>query len=159
MGTEAFTEVQRRLRQRLVNAAEELARAWFQDPEAQKRENKKENFSSQLSQLQYACASAACAEEIECFVRYQIGRQVWPVQLGDRVLARVKQVLDDTEISAPAEQVEAWRLLATYLKRAYIYQRERRKDEKPTDAPAERERREEAPRLQRQDGPSQRRRP
>jgi hypothetical protein len=154
MGTEAFTEVQRRLRQRLVNAAEEMAREWFLDPDAQR----KGDFSSQFSQLQYACASAACAEEIGCYVRYQIGRQVWPVKLGDRVLDRMKRVLEDTGVAEPAEQVDAWRLLATYLKRAYIYQRESRKADRAAaperDRPEERAQRPEGPRPQQKDGPT-----
>jgi len=85
---------------------------------------------TQFSRLVNICGEASCAEEIANYLRYQAGRdaKVWPIGFVKAVIQGIEGPLTAIEAEgAPAEEldatrVEAWRLYATYLTRAFTYQ-------------------------------------
>jgi hypothetical protein len=120
-------EVLRDARKSLVNAAEEVMK------EAAKRDIKRPE-KSQLSHLVALCSEAACAEEIVNFIHYQTGRKggdrsPWPREFAELVINGINTALGEiTERLAPGEErtidsasVQAWRLYAVYLIRAFTY--------------------------------------
>lgn len=109
---------------------------------------------TQFSRLVNLCGEATCAEELENYLRYQAGRasrgsgsekDAWTLGFVDLVLAGIQEVFDDPTFPSGGgddEQrdlcrVEAWRLYATYLARAFTYQEAKRGHER-TDRPQRR---------------------
>lgn len=98
---------------------------------------------AQLSHLISVCNEAACAEEIELYIRYQASRDkgdsqathergdgegirrgktaVWDRSLAKSVIERVKAVMSALE--SDDLKVDAWRLYAVFLTREFTYQR------------------------------------
>lgn len=99
---------------RLVTAAEEVIRS---TDGAQLKDMK-----TQLSQLIAVCQDAVCIEEIENYVRYQIGRAAWPTALGEAVLSSISRTFAAATLTDPKQKLQAWQRYATYLKRALVYQ-------------------------------------
>lgn len=131
------TEVSQRLRplrRDLVTAAERVIEDAFAGGD-----DKQPPAKTQFSRLVNVCGEASCAEEIVNYLRYQAGREVkaggggprgevWRVDFVDAVVAGINRVLATLESPAMSEadqdhsRVEAWRLYATYLTRAFTYQ-------------------------------------
>lgn len=103
-------------RKALVTAAEKVAGDMFA---GDRRPSLKK---TQLNHLIGVCGEASCAEEIENYIRYQAGRTNtgWRPALATDVIAGVKATLDKVEGGDPA-RVEAWRLYAIFLTRAFTY--------------------------------------
>jgi hypothetical protein len=76
---------------------------------------------TQFSNLVGLCNEASCAEEIANYLRYQAGRNEWERDFAHSVIDGIKQVLTDLG-DEPTLHVGAWKLYATYLTRAYVYQ-------------------------------------
>lgn len=121
------TDLTQRLRphrRKLVLAAEGIIERAFSD------EYGKRPAKTQFSRLVNICGEASCGEEIANYLRYQAGRdaKVWPVEFVKAVVQGIEApleaiVVDDlTEEERDAVRVEAWRLYATYLTRAFTYQ-------------------------------------
>lgn len=110
-------------RQRLVRKAEDVVQAGFQNA---KQADKLKEFGSQLSLLVAVCQSATCAEEIENYLRYQIGRGVWPDAFGDAVLAGAKDCFKALEVDTANQGRTAWSYYATYIKRSLVYHARRK---------------------------------
>lgn len=131
------TEVSQRLRplrRDLVNAAERVIEDAFSGGD-----DKQPPAKTQFSRLVNVCGEASCAEEIVNYLRYQAGREVkagggsprgevWRVGFVDAVVAGIDGVLAKLKDPKMSEQdmdysrVEAWRLYATYLTRAFTYE-------------------------------------
>ncbi len=95
---------------------------------------------TQFSRLVNICGEATCAEEIENYLRYQAGREVkrgggsssddaWRVPFVDAVIKGLAEVLKRNPAALTtggdgddSYRVEAWRLYATYMTRAYTYE-------------------------------------
>lgn len=109
-------EVLRKERRALVLAAEDVIDQRFQ----RGRLNKPNK--TQFSNLVSLCNEASCAEEITNYLRYQAGREAWDREFALSVIDAIKPVMarlpDD-----PGLHVGAWKLYATYLTRAYVYQK------------------------------------
>ncbi|NUQ74501.1 MAG: hypothetical protein HUU21_13175 [Polyangiaceae bacterium] len=74
---------------------------------------------TQFSNLVGLCNEAQCAEEIANYLRYQAGRGEWEREFTVEVIDGIKPMLE----TLPQDtHVAAWRLYATYLTRAYVYQ-------------------------------------
>lgn len=102
----------REQRRELVNAAEKNF-----GPPSLKWPDK-----TQFSRLVSVCAEASCAEEIENYLRYQATRQNAPwksTEVVKRVIDNANSVVG--KLTDDASKVEAWRLYATYLSRAFTY--------------------------------------
>lgn len=129
--TRAFAPDERISRQRLVNGAETAIKEGgiSGDP-----------ITTQLSQLISVCQNAACAEEVENYIRYQIGRKKLERAFGDKVMEQAKKAIHAGGPLNPAAQVEAWARFATYLKREYVYRKAIEKDGAAPDREAERPR-------------------
>jgi hypothetical protein len=106
------------LRGELVRAAEMLL-----DKQANLPRNPE---NSQLSRLVQVASEAACADEIANYLRYQGARGRWKRSLAEDVIASIAPLLGT--LGSEAERVAAWRLYATYLRRAYYYRREVNRD-------------------------------
>ena len=108
-------EVLRNERRALVLAAEDVIDKRFQHGRLDKP-NK-----TQFSNLVGLCNEASCAEEIANYLRYQAGRKEWDREFALSVIDAIKPIMarlpDD-----PGLHVSAWKLYATYLTRAYVYQ-------------------------------------
>lgn len=78
---------------------------------------------TQLNHLIAVCGEATCAEEIRNYVRYQAGRKVWPKDAADRVVLSMDGVLKNVASDNDALRVQAWRLYAVFLTRAFTYHR------------------------------------
>ncbi|MFT3765468.1 MAG: hypothetical protein QM820_08140 [Minicystis sp.] len=76
---------------------------------------------TQFSTLIGLCNEAACAEEIVNYLRYQAGRNEWEREFALAVIDGIKPSLSRLP-DEPAVQRDAWKLYATYLTRAYVYQ-------------------------------------
>jgi hypothetical protein len=74
---------------------------------------------TQLSNLIGLCNEAQCVEEIANYLRYQAGRGEWDRPFADAVIAGIEKILKDV---VESERIAAWKLYATYLTRAYVYQ-------------------------------------
>ncbi|MCX4242504.1 hypothetical protein [Paraliomyxa miuraensis] len=98
---------------------------------------------TQFSRLVNLCGEATCAEELENYLRYQAGRKgsdkgAWTVGFVDLVVSGIRGVLDapafpsggGNEEQRDLYRVEAWRLFATYLARAFTYQDAKRRLER-----------------------------
>jgi hypothetical protein len=120
-------EVLRDARKSLVVAAEGVM-----ETAAKQRLDKPQK--SQLSHLVALCSEAACAEEIVNFIHYQTGRRggdrsPWSRDFAEVVIKGIKDPLDGISARlAPREEriidlakVQAWRLYAVYLTRAFTY--------------------------------------
>lgn len=129
--TRAFPHDERISRQRLVNGAETAIKDGGISGES---------ITTQLSQLISVCQNAACAEEIENYIRYQIGRKKLERAFGEKVMEQAKKAIPAGGSPNPAAQVEAWARFATYLKREYVYRKAIEKDGAATDREAERPR-------------------
>lgn len=108
-------EVLRKERRALVLAAEDVIGQRFQHGRFDKP-NK-----TQFSNLVGLCNEASCAEEIANYLRYQAGRREWDREFALSVIDAIQPIVarlpDD-----PGLHVGAWKLYATYLTRAYVYQ-------------------------------------
>jgi hypothetical protein len=111
-------------RKELVLAAERVVEEGF----ARGRMTKPKK--TQLSNLIGLCNEAQCAEEIANYLRYQAGRGEWDRVFADAVIAGIEPILEKEKL-ADAQRVAAWKLYATYLTRAYVYQDMRRGREVP----------------------------
>lgn len=104
-------------RKDLVLAAEKVIKTAFHS--GRKLELKK----TQLNHLVGICGEASCAEEIENYIRYQAGRRSdktgWDLELAKSVIAAVAPILDGAQ---DAVKLDAWRLYAVYLTRAFTYE-------------------------------------
>jgi CRISPR-associated Csx10 family RAMP protein len=124
----------RPLRRALVLAAERVITAAFAGGERTQPPAK-----SQFSRLVNICGEASCAEEIVNYLRYQAGREIkagggeprgesWRVEFVNAVVSGIEGILDGvvdpnmSDAEKDASRVEAWRLYATYLTRAFTYQ-------------------------------------
>ena len=139
------TEISRRLRpyrRALVLAAEQV----LADADRQGRDARAPS-KTQFSRLINLCGEATCSEELENYLRYQAGRagrdskDAWRMKFVDLVLQGIRRVLDESLglDGVDAEQrdlcrVEAWRLYATYLARAFTYQEAVRRPPRPRGA-------------------------
>jgi hypothetical protein len=116
-------EMQKALRPRrraLVEAAESAMKSEFERRKLAEYKRPKLT-KSQLNHLASVCLEAACAEEIENYLRYQASRKQasWPREAVD-------EVIDATKKGMPGEsgdelRVATWRLFATYLTRSFTY--------------------------------------
>ena len=125
----------RPLRRALVVKAEAVIERAFAGGTAARPPTK-----TQFSRLVNVCGEASCAEEIENYLRYQAGRNKkkdggakdeagWRVEFVDAVVEGLHKALGDggkgsgelTEKDRDLGRVEAWRLYATYLTRAFTY--------------------------------------
>lgn len=80
---------------------------------------------SQLSQLVNVAADAGCALEIANYLRYQASRgsgkkKLWEPESAKDVIESIDKILGDLS-DDDALEVAAWRLYATYLRRAHAY--------------------------------------
>lgn len=113
----------RALRKALVTTAEAVMKDTFKNVNRGRLDDRWKVEKAQLSQLIGVCGEAACAEEIENYLRYQASRErpSWGIELVDRVIGEVNKVagtnLDDVA------RVGAWRLYAVYLARSFTYHR------------------------------------
>lgn len=100
-------------RKELVIAAEQTVERMFESgrPEIKK---------TQLNHLIAVCGEAACAEEIMNYIRYQAGRKGtgWGA-VADGVIQGIDQIL--STIEEDRLRVEAFRLYAIFLTRAFTY--------------------------------------
>lgn len=78
---------------------------------------------TQLNHLIGICGDATCAEEIRNYVRYQAGRKVWPKEVADDVVDSIEKILNKISPDNDEIRVQAWRLYAVFLTRAYTYHR------------------------------------
>jgi hypothetical protein len=114
------------------------AKAVLED--AFKRESKPLLNKAQLSHLIGVCNEAACAEEIELYIRYQASREksegegrkkgkggVWDGWLAQNVINEANKVI--TTLTSDELKVAAWRLYAVYLTREFTYQKAAHGDE------------------------------
>ncbi|MDI3290988.1 hypothetical protein [Polyangium sp. 15x6] len=112
--------------------------------DAFKRESKPLLNKAQLSHLIGVCNEAACAEEIELYIRYQASREksegegrkkskggVWDGWLAQNVIDAANKVL--STLSSDELKVAAWRLYAVYLTREFTYQKATHPDEQRKD--------------------------
>ncbi len=81
---------------------------------------------TQFSHLVALCGEASCAEEIENFLRYQAGRRAegrekWTPPFVTKVIDGLHGATADLR-GDDAAKVEAWRLYAVYLMRAFTYE-------------------------------------
>lgn len=97
---------------------------------------------TQFSRLVSLCNEASCAEELENYLCYQAGRkksgperEAWRMPFVEILLAEIRAVLDHLPVvdgmdvaQRDLQRVEAWRLYAVYLARAFTYQDARRRD-------------------------------
>ncbi len=85
---------------------------------------------SQLNHLIAVCGDAICVEEIENYIRYQAGRGAtgWTTALADQIIGGPGEAL--TGIDEDRMRVEAWRLYAVFLTRAFTYRNAVRSAEK-----------------------------
>lgn len=108
--------------------------------DAFKRESKPLLNKAQLSHLIGVCNEAACAEEIELYIRYQASREksegegrkkgkggVWDGWLAQNVITEVNKVI--TTLPSDDLKVAAWRLYTVYLTREFTYQKAAHGDE------------------------------
>ncbi len=125
----------RPLRRELVLAAEKALTTAYAKGEQAFPPSK-----TQFSRLVNLCNEASCAEELENYLRYQAGRkstgrkgEAWNVPFVEILLAEIHGVLGPRpELGGPdlaqrdLHRVEAWRLYATYLARAFTYENAKR---------------------------------
>ncbi|WP_437508323.1 hypothetical protein [Sorangium sp. So ce1099] len=112
-----IAEALRPKRKELVIAAEGVMEGAFS--EGRRKVNK-----AQLSHLIGVCNEAACAEEIELYIRYQASRKqgdgaVWDRELALQVIEAANRALSGLE--SDTLKVAAWRLYAVYLTRAFTF--------------------------------------
>lgn len=87
----------------------------------------KETGKSQFSNLSGVCQEATCRQEVELWVRYQVGRDIWE---DDFYKALTKSIVDAVkEENYRTRGVEAWRLFSVYLAREFTYRDKLRKKE------------------------------
>ena len=126
-------------RKALVVNAEQVMETAF-------REGRINLNKSQLNHLVGICGQAEVDAEIKNYLRYQVGRGErttgWSIGLVDAIISaadRAMQGLDDDSL-----RVSAWKLFATYLARAFTYQKEVQKQNsqsggyRPGQGPADR---------------------
>jgi hypothetical protein len=75
---------------------------------------------TQFSNLIGLCNEAACGEEIANYIRYQAGRNEWEREFALSVIDGIRPTLANVP-DDPAVHLDAWKLYATYLTRAYVY--------------------------------------
>lgn len=106
-------------RKDLVLAAERLIQKAF----APNRHPQLRLKKTQLNSLVSICGEASCRQEIENYIRYQAGRGSdktgWDLDLAKECIGAVEPIL--TGIT-DEEGLEAWRLFAVYLTRAFTYE-------------------------------------
>ncbi len=121
----------RPLRRELVVAAEAVISNAFEGDDDQRPPSK-----TQFSQLVNLCGEATCGAEIENYLRYQAGRSAagsvskrdaWKLSFVNAVVGAITTILDERSMGSTEEerdlhQVEAWRLYATYMARAFTYE-------------------------------------
>jgi hypothetical protein len=114
-----LTDALRDKRRELVIAAEAVIDEAFNKGECRKLKR------TQLNHLVAICGDAACAEEIANYIRYQVGRGTigWERSFSDRVREGIKKTLEG--IQDDPSRVQAWRLYAVYLTRAFTYHNEK----------------------------------
>lgn len=103
-----------RKRRELVQKAEEVIENRF------KRGRLSKPQKTQFSNLVGVCNEATCAEEIANYLRYQAGRGEWERDFTIDVIDKLKPILAALP-DEPTIHVAAWKLYATYLTRAYVY--------------------------------------
>jgi len=101
-------------RRDLVLKAEEVVGNRFQRGRLSKPQK------TQFSNLVGLCNEATCGEEIANYLRYQAGRGEWERDFTMAVIDGIKPILDSLP-NEPSLHVNAWKLYATYLTRAYVY--------------------------------------
>ncbi len=113
----AATDELDKKRKDLVQTAEKVIQTAFSS--GRKLDLKK----TQLSHLIGICGEASCAEEIENYLRYQAGRGPdktgWDMALAKSVISSLSPVLTGMD---DATKLEAWRLYAVYMTRAFTYE-------------------------------------
>lgn len=102
-------------RRSLVRAAEEVIDSRF------KRGRLNKPNKTQFSNLVGLCNEAACAEEIANYLRYQAARGEWEREFALAVIKGIEPILANLR-DEPKLHVDAWKLYATYLMRAYVFQ-------------------------------------
>ncbi len=80
---------------------------------------------AQFSRLVTVCGEASCAEEIRNYLRYQSSRDraPWDEEFARVVLKGIEGVLAKPELASDEARVEAWKLFATFLSRAFTYEK------------------------------------
>ncbi|MEM7677205.1 MAG: hypothetical protein AAF449_14480 [Myxococcota bacterium] len=76
--------------------------------------------NSQFANLAGICQSASCPEEIESWLRYQVGRSLWKNDFYRQSTEALKNAVGDQADSDT--KLAAWRLFAVYMAREYRYQ-------------------------------------
>jgi hypothetical protein len=76
---------------------------------------------NQVSTLVSVTREATCAEEIENWLRYQVGREKWPDPLVKEMVEEVQKLYPKNSTDEVATQ--AWRDFSIYFVRAYTYAR------------------------------------
>lgn len=119
-------------RGKLVQAAEGVVRGLF--------DGKVDLKKSQLNHLVSVCGDAASIEEIKNYLRYQAGRDGtgWTIQFCQKVIDGPVAILAELakaqgEGDSRAQElalVEAWRLYAVYLTRAFTYEDKRSREQR-----------------------------
>ena len=74
---------------------------------------------SQFSNLSGVCQEATCRQEIELWLRYQVGRAIWHDEFYKAAVKAVKESVGDENYRSHC--VEAWRLFSVFLAREYTY--------------------------------------
>ena len=93
---------------------------------------------AQLNHLIGVCGEATCAEEIENYIRYQTARKGtgWTPEIARNVISGIGVTL--AALDNDRVRVEAWRLYAVFLTRAFTYQLEANKPRPAAGAEAAR---------------------
>lgn len=101
-------------RKELVIAAEQTAEKMFSS-------GKPSIKKTQLNHLISVCGEATCSEEITNYIRYQAGRKStgWEGGIAEQVIGGIDKAL--TGIEDDLLRVEAFRLYAIFLTRAFTY--------------------------------------
>lgn len=122
-----ITSILRTARKTLVVAAETVI-------EKATRQDIRLPEKSQLNRLAAICNDATCAEEIANYIRYQAGRKngrkaLWAPEFANLVLQEIASPLDGlarempdaAESEVDSAKVEAWRLYAVFMTRAFTW--------------------------------------
>ena len=108
-------EVDKEQRRALVIAAV----GWVRDGFEKKRYPK--GFGkSQFSNLTGVCQQATSPEEIELYLRYQVGRELWNLDFQADGIERIKEAMGPKQYAALG--VDGWRLYSVFATREYTYQ-------------------------------------
>jgi hypothetical protein len=128
-----ITPVLRKARKSLVLAAEAvIAKAVAKNISSPDK--------SQFNRLAAICNDATCAEEIANYIRYQTGRKngrkaLWEPRFAELVLEEIAGPLELLSLEMPnaaeseldTAKVEAWRLYAVFMTRAFTWAEAKKK--------------------------------